>query len=285
MPHRKSARKRRPPAPEAELDAATAQLDRLAADKNLIAGIYNYCDRWCERCPQTARCLNFKMRQAREVRRGGRKRSHDLKNQEFWDELTKVFALTMHLVRREAKKLGVDLESPEVMAAAEAEERSRQRRAAREGSGLHRAATAYWKSGRELLDRLPDELRATEEALNTQLRLGAGDPCGTEAEIRDAIEVAQWYLYFIDAKLSRAVAGRVNEAVEGDEGFPSDADGSAKVALIAIDRSMAAWARLRGHLDGEADGILDLLVQLERLRRAAEREFPRARAFRRPGFD
>lgn len=285
MPHRKNARERRTPVSETELDAAAARLDRLAADKNLIAGIHNYCDRWCERCPQTARCLSFKMEQGLTARRGGRKPAHDRENQEFWDELTEAFALTMHLVRREAKKLGLDLESPQVMAAAGTEERSRRRRAAREGSGLHRAATAYWKSGKELLDRLPDELRATEEALNIQLRLGAGDPRGTGAEIRDAIEVVQWYLYFIDAKLSRAVAGRVDDAIEGDDGFPSDADGSAKAALIAIDRSMAAWARLREHLDGEADGMLDLLVQLERLRRAAEREFPRARAFKRPGFD
>ena len=26
-----------------------------------IPGIYNYCDRWCERCPFTSRCLNFEM--------------------------------------------------------------------------------------------------------------------------------------------------------------------------------------------------------------------------------
>jgi hypothetical protein len=63
------------------------------------------------------------------------------------------------------------------------------------------------------------------------------------------------------------------------------AAGSAKVALAAIDRSVAAWARLRERLDGETDAILDLLVRLERLRRATEREFPQARAFKRPGFD
>jgi len=95
----------------------------------------------------------------------------------------------------------------------------------------------------------------------------------------------RWYLFFIDVKLQRAVSSRVAERAEKLDGFPSDADATAKVALVAIDRSLAAWARLRGHLTGEADAILDLLVRLERLRRAVEAEFPAARAFRRPGLD
>ena len=28
------------------------RLEKLAADERFIAGIYKYCDRWCERCPQ-----------------------------------------------------------------------------------------------------------------------------------------------------------------------------------------------------------------------------------------
>jgi hypothetical protein len=30
---------------------------KLAADPKYIPGICNYCDRWCERCPFTSRCL------------------------------------------------------------------------------------------------------------------------------------------------------------------------------------------------------------------------------------
>ncbi len=31
----------------------------MAGDPRFIPGIYNYCDRWCERCAYTGRCLNF----------------------------------------------------------------------------------------------------------------------------------------------------------------------------------------------------------------------------------
>ena len=33
---------------------------QLATDPNLIPGIYNACDQWCNYCPATSRCLAFK---------------------------------------------------------------------------------------------------------------------------------------------------------------------------------------------------------------------------------
>jgi hypothetical protein len=65
----------------------------------------------------------------------------------------------------------------------------------------------------------------------------------------------------------------------------SDADGSAKVALIGIDRSLAAWSEMLRQLPNEEDQILPLLAALSRLRRDIEATFPDARAFIRPGFD
>ena len=52
-----------------------------------------------------------------------------------------------------------------------------------------------------------------------------------------------------------------------------------------MDRSLAAWARLRAHLSDDSDAIIDLLVQLDRLRKKVETHFPTARAFVRPGWD
>lgn len=33
-----------------------------------ISGIYNYCDRWCERCSYTNKCLLFKQEAEREIK-------------------------------------------------------------------------------------------------------------------------------------------------------------------------------------------------------------------------
>jgi hypothetical protein len=227
------------------------------------------------------------MEESRAQRRGasGKGQPRELHQNAFWDDLATSFELAMRVIRREARKHGVDLDSPGALTEVERGERERRRRSARQGSALHLAATAYWKAAKAQIERLRPELAATERALNTQLRLGAGEPHATAADIHDALEVVQWYLWMIDVKLQRAVAARVDREADLPDIAPDHADGSAKIALIAIDRSIGAWARLRRHLTGEADAILDLLVQLERLRRAAEREFPGARSFKRPGFD
>jgi hypothetical protein len=67
--------------------------------------------------------------------------------------------------------------------------------------------------------------------------------------------------------------------------FPKDSDGSAKVALIGIDRSIAAWRLLQLSTPDRAETIVPLILQLERLGRRVEKSFPEARDFIRPGFD
>jgi hypothetical protein len=87
----------------------------------------------------------------------------------------------------------------------------------------------------------------------------------------------------IGAKVARA-AGAFHDREEADDPR-SDANGSAKVALVGIDRSIEAWLRVRSHLPDEADELIDFLVELTRLRDGLEGALPLARAFVRPGFD
>ncbi len=64
--------------------------------------------------------------------------------------------------------------------------------------------------------------------------------------IKDCVEVIRWYQYQLHVKLMRALMHSDIEEILDDE-YPSDADGSAKVALIGMDRSIAAWSRLLEH--------------------------------------
>jgi len=57
------------------------------------------------------------------------------------------------------------------------------------------------------------------------------------------------------------------------------------VALIGIDRSIAAWRMMQLSLPDRVESIVPLILQLDRLRRRLERSFPQARDFVRPGFD
>ena len=63
----------------------------------------------------------------------------------------------------------------------------------------------------------------------------------------------------------------------------SDWNGSAKVALISVQRSEHAWRVVSAASGDEAAAVL--AGTLENLRQEMNREFPRAMEFRRPGFD
>ena len=42
----------------------------LASDPQLIPGIYNTCDQWCDYCVATERCLSFKIHRGRDTFEG-----------------------------------------------------------------------------------------------------------------------------------------------------------------------------------------------------------------------
>ena len=119
-------------------------LRKLAVNPNFIPGVYNYCDRWCERCPLTQRCLNFAMQQADG---DGDPATRDLNNQKFWDRLHQNFRDTLEMVREDAKARGVDLDNPKLQAEVAAAERAERRKAAK-NLPLARAALAGSKNWR-----------------------------------------------------------------------------------------------------------------------------------------
>ncbi len=104
--------------------------------------------------------------------------------------------------------------------------------------------------------------------------------------MNDSIEVISWYKPQIYVKLMRALSNDDDLFdLKQDDDYQSDADGSAKVALLGMDRSIAAWGQLQSQLHEKSDEIIDILVFLEILRRYTEKHFPKARDFIRPGFD
>ena len=74
------------------------EIKRLAADPRFITGIYNYCDRWCERCPFTSRCMNFTMTE----KQFSDPESRDIQNKAFWNKLGEVFQTTLEMVKEMA---------------------------------------------------------------------------------------------------------------------------------------------------------------------------------------
>ena len=194
-----------------------------------------------------------------------------------------------------AQEAGIDLETLEAEAAQA--DREQQRHDAKQHE-LSLSARRY----AEMVERWFGEEFAVEQNVHDDTT-GKSKNSEEDIDVSEAIEVIRWYQFFVAAKVFRALMARdrpVIEELTSDDIFSgaelddgeafieavgNDADGSAKIALIAIDRSSSAWRVLQSSLPEKADSIVPMLLELERLRRATEQTFPEARDFIRPGFD
>ena len=251
----------------------------LANDPRFIPGIFNYCDRWCERCTMTTRCLLF----ATLKETNSDSADLDMNNAEFWQDLQQIFQQTLELIKSWAEEHGIDLEAA-VRDADVSEIASRKDRAG--NHELVQAARRYAGSvERWFSEPVPRGGSVpVESAIQSDERDAGTAGQDLDEHTQDAVEIIRWYQHQIMVKLFRGLSGDDEEAsVEND--WQRDADGSVKVALIGMDRSIMAWGTMLRAFPDRATVIRPILLDLEQLRRRAEQVFPRAREFTRPGFD
>jgi len=242
------------------------RLKKLASEKRFIPGIYNYCDRWCERCPQTSHCLNF----ASSEEEFADPETRDVQNEAFWLKLSEAFRDALELLKEAAEEHGIDLESLDTEQSHEELER---KDAMAKSHEICRADKVYSDLVQDWFAS-PANLLVASPALE-----GAG------TSLEEAMEVIRWYQHFIYVKLMRAVRGELDEREEELDDLPKDSEGSAKIALIAIDRSIGAWGTIYGLDCFQNEKILRIIAYLDRLREEIETTFPGARSFARPGFE
>ena len=254
--------------------------EKILQNPNMISGIHNYCDRWCERCPMTSRCSVFAITESENAEHP----HSDMENEEFWNHLHEMFSLAIEMAKEWATKNGVDIEvrpTEDEIALREEIDSQTERHAIMTAARVYRMRTSEWFKANDTTFKQ----KAEQARQACELELPAIDPEAEIWELSDIVEVILWYHTLVLAKLHRAVHQVVERELTNMEDYSGDSDGSAKIALIGMDRSLTAWAVLRNHVPEQEDTILDFLVQLERLRRQTEQLFPKARAFVRPGLD
>jgi len=253
----------------------------LPDDPRFIEGIYNYCDRWCERCPFTSRCMLYAM----EEDDRDDPEAHDINSEAFWSKLAGIFKQTHEMIATMAAEQGIDLESMDLKPVKEEKDRKRARS---KSNPLSRSAQRYVKLVKEWFDREYPEAEEERDADPTRIDLPLIDFDAQDraSNIQDAIEVVRWYQFQIAVKIMRGLMrDDPEEAGEPETARQSDSDGSVKVALIGMERSISAWGKLQELLPEKTAGILPILLHLEQLRRRTEQAFPKAQSFVRPGFD
>jgi hypothetical protein len=227
----------------------------------------------------------------------GEPESHDINNAKFWQKLEGIFRETHAMILEWAEEMGVDLESAESEAAIA--ERGQQRKEAKE-----HPLSLFARHYAELVQEWFKDEFAVEANVHDDMT-GKANNAEEDINVSDAVEVIRWYEFFIAAKTYLALMGLEDIGDEdvsdididpfSDDDFDDedvllraachDSDGSAKIALIAIDRSLSAWRVIQNALPEKTESTVPILIELEKLRRGVEQVFPRARDFVRPGFD
>ncbi len=225
-----------------------------------IPFIHNYCDRWCERCSFTARCSVYASVESQP--------GHGDDSENLIRSLRNILEYAKLTLEEKCREYGIEITQSDL------------ERAGREIETIERVIRS---------DNLSESARKYALEIKTIFGTEATwhAPDAEDPVIDEIISVISWYQFFIAAKIDRALLGATD-----DQGFEdkdevndpqSDANGSAKVALIAAERSILAWTYL---LDtGNAQLIGPIIEQLDKMKHGLECKFPLAREFIRPGFD
>lgn len=220
-----------------------------------IVGVYNYCDSWCDTCAFTSHCRVFAdVREMEAANDPNLKPIVDApKHPDDAAPPTPPWLQELLDEMNETSSRPLLKEDYD----------GRPRRAVPERKAIDQRADAY--------------LRRTRAWLQSRERKQGSDPSEPAA-------VISWFHMIIHVKAMRALHGLAEDDVSWRT-WPADHDGSAKVALIGIDRSHTAWLDLVEIGRVSAAEAAPFLHDLVWLRSTLERTFPRARSFVRPGFD
>jgi hypothetical protein len=225
------------------------QLLALARNPKFIPLVYNYCDGWCERCPITDRCLLFASERQPDAMAGNGTIERAI---EIGVDFARTVAQACSPDERTVASLDLKLASPST--------------APREPAVGH-----------------PLEFLARHYAVQVSAFLSTlrREPDG-HLPPGSALELVAWYHTLIPAKTYRALISEYESSPDTPE-LLDDALGCAKLVLVSIDRSIAAWQTIAAtDGDGRIGGMIELL---DTLRTGVELRFPGARAFQRPGLD
>jgi hypothetical protein len=218
-----------------------------------IIGVFNYCDRWCETCGLTSHCRVF-ANMARADAALDVNMAPVISATPAPCDRPNIPMKWLEDVLEEMEALGgglltgeADTCEPEMTAAHE-----------------------------EIYERAKSYCLWVHDSVGT---LERGDP----RDASDPVAVISWFCSLNASKIHRALTGLTE--FDGDREFPPDHEGAAKVALLGIDRSLAAWRQLVAERRVSEAHARPCLEELEWLRAQLEAAIPEARRFVRPGFD
>jgi len=223
----------------------------IAQDPRLIHGVHHHCDEWCPYCPVAPRCFGNRCTQEfnRAMGRPPDSGVHDV------DE---AIALTRAMNAID----GSSCAELDALTSERPEDRARM-------STSDRLASEAWEYAVRVAFALAP-IAPTIVAAPPRLPRPAPE------------ETILYYHARIHVRLVRAFIAR-DGGVPGATNRVDETLGSAKLALVMVRKSRAAWEALRA--DGPPENVDSMVARLDELERGIDDRFPGARDFVRLGLD
>ena len=243
-----------------------------------IEGIFNYCDRWCERCPLASKCESYA-----PYFEGSKNelQKRDEENKLFWSTIDDKINEAVDFVEKKAVEKDVDISDIEEIKGGKKFDLFQ---------GMSQTNEVL-KVGRKYEDMVDDWFDDAMEKYpissgslsESDLKLAKDSGFENIEEINNAIEIIFRYQLQIYLKLSRAFFSKSKEAAGEQEG--DDSLGAARMVLEQIERSLVSWFILFNSFKEERESILKVMFTLASLRNRMLKEFPDVFDFKRKGFD
>ncbi|MGY6520561.1 MAG: hypothetical protein ACXIUD_02470 [Mongoliitalea sp.] len=244
---------------------------------NNIPGIFNYCNRWCERCTFSDRCTLYQQEQEEWPDENA-----DMNEDAFWDKLKGNLENSIEMLQELAEEQGIDLnevteeEQEEAYHDMQVNELKVNMNPLTELAGSYLDLCLAWGKNEEIWDSLHMHIQLQESKKINEL----------EAIRDESMEVIQWYMTMISAKTYTALSSK-EEADFWDQ-YPVEErhyNGVGKLLLVCIKDSLEAWENLSGLFPQKPDALVQAMDILHTMEKQIREQFPDAELFKRPGFD
>jgi hypothetical protein len=220
-------------------------------------GIYNFCDRWCEKCKDTERCLLFAQEKQRKNRKSVESENHD-KN--LLNEAKYNLKLTRRLLQYDLQKQGLDLEKilEEEKKLEYWDDNVDERYDKNECLIL---ARQYMKEVHKFLEDFHQNCFQFYSELGMEVDI---------SDIKNEIDIVIWYYTMLPVKIWRFLYEKESFEREKDkelkELMAKDLDKYYALVKKCIDRSKVAWRDLskeRKELSSISLHFIDILNNIE----------------------
>lgn len=251
-------------------------------EQKLIPGVFNYCNRWCERCALAHRCM-LRISEL-EMENEFDDPEDDLPDLSFEmdvqdsDEHTDSDEVIEFVPEFEVEEPGPDAMSAMAKRKEEMDRMSDENASVKEAQLAGELIEIVLQRGSSLLAK---EAPVSTEGLTYHQQQKVE---GEAHRIQNLMDILGWYRYMLQVKTMRAVSGKSDED-ELDDPIQNDSNGSAKVIMIGANHCTKAAQGLITLLPALEGELLLLLSSLQKYLKLMEEDFPDAMKFIRPGFD